>query len=298
MAVNWNDLRRQVDATIETTGTALVLCHDNGEPVEDSPLLPPPISMEARDTRLGAGELSLTLPAVGTRGQALPFVDYLVDKKLGVYDERGLIKPQTDELYMVTVCRRGQRLTYFIPDREASGVESPETVTIEGMHLVTGLQFLPCPSVPKTWLPRFEQWDQDAAGMYHTPRTYAPVEIATKADGYTATGPAERTIQRLIQDSLDAVNTAYGWGDDPAYVVDMTSTGRVSPVVNIRVTDDSIWDTVAPVAMLAGVDIDVDMWWPGDDPVLVRTGRSPEEVTLTSWAKPVGIVKVRQNERN
>lgn len=298
MAVKWSDLRKQVDTIIDEHGTALVLCHDNGEPVEDSPILPPPISMEARDTRLAAGELSLTLPAVGKRGQALPFVDYLVDKNLGVYDERGLIQPQTDELFMVNVCRRGQRLTYFIPDREAAGVESPETVSIEGMHLMTGLSFLPCPSVPKTWLPRFEQWGEDAAGKYRTPRDYAPVEIATKADGYTVTGPAERTIQRLIQDSLDAVNKAYGWSSDPAYVVDMSSTSRLSPVVNIRITDDSIWDTVAPVAMLAGVDIDVDMWWPGDDPVPVRTGRSPEEVTLTTWAKPVGIVKVRQNERN
>ena len=298
MTVNWSDLRKQVDNIIETHGTALVLCHDNGEPVEDSKILPPPISMEAHDTRLGAGELSLTLPAVGKRGQALPFVDHLVDKNLGVYDERGVITPQTDELFMVVVCRRGQRLTYFIPDREASGVESPETVTIEGTHLLTGLSFLPCPSVPKTWLDRFEQWDQDAAGMYRTPRDYAPVEIATKADGYTATGQAERTIQRLIQDSLDAVNTAYGWSADPAYVVDMASTGRLSPVVNIRITDDSIWDTVAPTAMLAGVNIDVDMWWPGDDPVLVRTSRSPEKFELTTWDKPVGIVKVRQNERN
>lgn len=296
--MNWDQFRKQVDHIVETRGTALVLCHDDGMPVEDAPLLPPPVKMEAHDTRLGAGELSLVLPAVGKRGQTLPFVDYLVDKNLGVYDERGVIQPQTDELFMVTMCRKGQRLTYFIPDREAEGAEAPTTLTISGTHLLTGMSFLPCPSVPQTWLARFEEWDQDAAGMYRTPRDYAPVEIATKADGYTATGPAEATIQHLIQDSLDAVNKAYGWERDPAYVVDMTATGRLSPTVNIRVTDDNIWDTVAQPAMLAGCSIDVDMWWPGDDPVPVRTSRDPREYTLTTWAKPIGVVKVRQNERS
>lgn len=291
MKGTWDDWRKHVDQVVADTGKWVGVLNGHGEPVTDMPPSLEPYSGE--HVRMSPeGGFRQTVATSVDAGTSSEIVDVLVDEGLGVFSESGVIAPSTERTFMVCVQVPGRRRAWLLPERAVTfGEVEPERLELEGVSLLSLLERWPCPSVPGTWLPGLKMWGEDAGGKYKTPRRYGPVELATRADGYTKRGPAEQVITELIQDSLDAVNRAMGWESRPHLVVDAQPSGRPSDVVNIRVADESVWDTVAGPAAVAGVDIDVDLWWPGDAPVTVL---EHGDLVEKSWSFPVGVVRVNR----
>lgn len=291
MKGSWADWRRHVDQVVADRGKWVGILNGSGEPELDMPPSLEPYSGEHVRMSPEAG-FRQTVATTLDNGATSQIVDLLVDEGLGVFSETGVIAPSTDRTFMVCVAVPGRRRAWLLPERAVTfGELAPERLEVEGVSMLSLLERWPCPSAPDTWKPNLTTWPEDAGGRYTTPRRYGPVELATRADGYTKRGPAELVITELIQESLDAVNRAMGWSARPHLVVDAKPSGRPSDVVNIRVEDDSVWETVSGPAAVAGVDIDVDLWWPGDAPVTVLERGKP---VSRSWSFPVGVVRVNR----
>lgn len=291
MRGTWADWRKHVDQVVADHGRWVGILNGYGEPELDMPPAVEPYEAEHVRMSPDAG-FQMTVATPIDREQTSHIVDLLVDHGLGVFSETGVIAPSTARTFMACVQVPGERRAWLLPDRAVLlGELAPETLSMEGVSMLSLLERWPCPSAPDTWKPNFEMWEEDAGGRYKTPRRYAPVEMANLADGYTKRGPAEKVIKELIQESLDAVNRAKGWTQRPHLVVDAAPSGRVSDIVNIRVEDESVWETVAGPAMVAGVDIDIDMWWPGDDPVTVF---DRGKLVQRSWTHAIGVVRVER----
>lgn len=296
---DWDAWRTHIDQVVADQGQWVGLCDENGEPVMDLPVT----TLDARVTMRQAANGELTMPTIGEWGQVHKAVDMLIADDLGAVDEQGELVPHTGPQPLLVVARRGGRAAYTIshPLSPIDAFRPPSTLTIPSVDLAALLEFWPAPSVPSTWVPGFETWTEDAAGPYETPRIYAPVEFATAADGYTVGGTAENpmsaelVIKTVIQDSLDAVNHMHGWVGDEHMVVDWEPSGHPSPPALIRVQDQPVLDTVQDTARDAGVNLTVDLWWPGDDPVLVRDP-DRQGASLTVWDRPIGVVRVRQSK--
>lgn len=298
----WNQWRATAQAHIEDRGVWVGLLNEDWEPIDT--LAPRPGSFSENDVRLSPPEVSFD--ADGQRaGEPSLIVDELVAEDLGVFDERGYFRAKNDVARSVCVWRAGerQRQAYFLPVTDAVVSNVVEELHLEGAGLLSLLDAWPAPSIPESWRGGFKLNRENAGGKYKTPREYSLFEVTTRLDGYTVNGPAETAIRVIIQDSLDAVNahmqSKYGWADKPHLVVDWSATGRTSPDVLIPVQDDYVLPTVADSARVAGVNISVDLWWPGDAPVTVRTskpGRSPVTTGPRSWSHPIGVVRVEQME--
>ena len=290
--VMWDSWRATVDAHIRDRGVWVGLLNENWEPIATIS----PRDFNETYTRLAAPEVSFD-HAGQQQGQLSTIVDELIAPDLGRFDERGVFEASNVVGRSVCVQRAGERdrQAYFIPYVDASGRSAPETVHVEAAGLLSLLDATPCPSIPESWRGGFTVQEGDAAGQYATPREYTLVEFATRADGYTVVAPAEAAIRTVIQDSLDAVQHHMGWSK-PHMVVDFAPTGRVSPDAAIRVEDDFILPTVAETARTAGVNISADLWWPGDEPVTVRTQHGSEEVVQRTWQHPIAVVRVEQME--
>lgn len=287
--MEWPQWRKHIDHVVHDEGRWVGLCDGWGKPIMR---MPPHISLTAPESRFAPGALELTVRTM-TDGVVSPVVDHMVAEGLGVFDETGKLVVKDNIVDMIVVVRPGMRRGYVTSYPTAQGgATAPTTLKIQGTDLLDRLQVWPCPSVPQSWLPNQELWTGDVVEYTH-PRELATMEMATTADGYTMSGPAEATIKTLIQDSLDAVNLQNGWTDTPHLVVDMTPTGIESPPVTIRVDDQMISDTVFPWAQMSGVNIRVDLWWPGDEPVLIRTP-DRQSTHLVSWTRAIGVIKVEQ----
>lgn len=291
MKGTWGDWRKHVDQVVADHEKWVGVLDGFGEPVMDMPPALEPY--QAEHVRMSPdASFQMAVSTQLDRGETSHIVDELVDNGLGVFSETGVIAPSTSRTFMVCVQVPGKRRAWLLPDRAVTlGALAPESLSMEGISMLSLLERWPCPSAPDTWKPNHELWGEDAGGRYKRPRRYAPIEMAARADGYTKRGPAEKVIKELIQESLDAVNRAKGWTKRPHLVVDAAPSGRPSDIVNIRVEDASVWETVSGPAMLAGVDIDVDMWWPGDDPVTVFSGKKTVE---RSWPHAIGVVRVER----
>lgn len=242
-------------------------------------------------TRLASSSVDVTV-AVSPGDRV---VEDLVGPNLGVTDDEGRLVPASGPTRLLMLVREnGERNVATIVHVVASGENSPSQLVINGVDLLDGLAWWPCPSIPLEWpKAEFTQWTTDASGdEYSTARTLAQVPIATRADGYTKRGPAVTVIRDLIQESFDAVNGLYGWLGDPHAVVAYTAGEDTSPEVFIRVNDDPILDTVSESARAAGVTLHADLWWPGDAPVRVKTSRDPEAYATKTWEHPIQVFHV------
>ena len=294
---DWDAWRDHIDQVVQDQGQWVGLCDENGMPVMDLPVT----TLDARATMRKASNGELTMPTIGKWGQVHKAVDMLVADDLGAVDERGELVPHTGPQPMLVVARKGGRAAYLIthPVSPVDAFRPPNTLTIPSVDLISMLDFWPAPSVPTTWQPEFDVWGEDAAGPYETPRTYAPMEMATMADGYTVGGTqeepmsAEMVVKTVIQDSFDAVNNMMGWVGDEHAVVDWEPSGHPSPPALVRVQDRAVLDTVQDVATNAGINIRVDLWWPGDGPVLVRDP-DRQGASLTVWDRPIAVVRAQQ----
>ncbi|MCT1450651.1 hypothetical protein [Corynebacterium sp. p3-SID1194] len=292
--------RETIDQAVADTGRWIGLCNGDGVPVVQ---LPPPVSMSAAERRLAPdAELELVVPARGKLAPTNAAVDYLIAEDLGRFDDEGYLVPATEGNFFVVVCLPGRRLAYEVVKARAEGpADAPSTLTIEGVSSTSLLQAHPAPSVPWTWHKSFwENWEGDAGGAYETIRRYAPVEMATRLDGYTIEGPAVSAIRRLCHQSFAAVNALQGWEGDPHLVVDYSVPSADGRRVVMPVTDDYLWDTFASTAEAAGVNVWTELWWPGDAPMLVPTGIDPEKdkPVLTTYQHPVFRVCVEEVDRD
>ncbi|GFK19194.1 hypothetical protein [Corynebacterium glutamicum] len=287
--MEWTEWRRHIDQVVKDEGRWIGLCDGWGKPIMR---MPPHLNLSAPESRFAAGTLDLTVQTL-MDGVVSPVVDHMVAEGLGVFDETGALIVKDNIVDMIAVVTRGFKRGYVTSYPVAQGGDlAPTSLKVHGTDLLDLLQMWVCPSVPQSWVPNQEIWLGDVV-EYETPREVATMEFATVADGFTMSGPAEDTIKTLIQDSFDSVNHQNGWSATPHLVVDMTPTGNESPHVNIRVQDQMISETVFPIAQMAGVNIRVELWWPGDDPVLVRTP-DRQSTVLTSWDRAIGVVKIEQ----
>ncbi len=286
----WDSWRATVDAHVRDRGVWVGLLNENWEPI---------CTISPRD--FNETYTRLTPPEVGfdhdgqVKGRPSTLVDELIAPDLGRFDEQGYFEASNVLGRSVCVQRADDRQAYFIPYVDASGKDAPESVHVEAAGLLSLLDATPCPSVPESWRGGFQTVKADAAVTYTTPREYSLVELATRADGYTVVGPAERAIRTVVQDSLDAVQHHMGWVR-PHIVVDYAPTGRTSPDAAIRVEDDFILPTVAETARTAGVNVSADLWWPGDPAVTVRTQHGSDETVARTWKHPIAVVRVEQME--
>lgn len=286
----WDAWRASIDAWVAAHGEWVGLLNGSGEPVCQ---LPPIIEMEAKQTRLAAADISITVTLQGHSGVTHPVVERMVSQGLGRQDSSGRLMPDSNKTWMIAVVRDGVRRVYLVTFPVVSLVRGvPVKMRFEGTDLNVLLEETPCPSVPAIWGHEpFREWTQDAGGAYTKPRSYAPIELATVARGYTKRDTAERAIQDVIQDSLDAVmRLKPSFSARPHLAVDYTSTGRTSPTVTIRREDKTIWETIADTARLAGVSVWVDLWWPGDPPIPLRGGGT------WSGLNPIGVIRAQQME--
>lgn len=288
----WAGYRKDIDRTVQDFGQCFILTDGNFEPICQLPAI---VEGTGGETRFDSAELSVVIPAMTSDGEPHTAVDALVDSGFGRTDETSRLVPVMDESRFVVVQRAGGRRCYKVVFPRLL-IEDGETsqLRIEGVSLVTLLQQWPCPSVPVLWGHEpIRDWEEDAGGKYGRTYRYGPIEMATVAHGYTAHGPAVPTIRKVVQESLDAGNRAQGW-DRPHMVVDMAPVADTSPVVAIRRVDNTIWDTIITPARLAGVDVRVDLWWPGDVPVQVDYESAGKRVTGDWSGGQVLVVRVEQ----
>lgn len=279
--------RRHIDAVVRDEGQWVGILDEEGMPILDVPSI---IRVTAPEARLATSSVEVAVSVHD--GAGLRLMEELIADGLGRVDAEKRLIPASGPARLLCVVRPGERLVYTVTHSVASGGLSPSEVTIHGVDLVDSLAWWPCPSIPATWAAAdFAAWTTDASGtQYRWPRRLALVEFATAADGYTVKGPARDTIRHLIQDSFDAVNTAMGW-DTPHAVVDFSGGTDTSPETIIRTDDSPIFDTIAEPAKQAGIAIEVDLWWPGDPAITIRTtDRTTTEAT--TWPYPIQIVRV------
>lgn len=282
--------RKHIDQVVEDEGQWFGILNENGHPIYEFGGI---VRVSFPETRLAASSVEATVNvSPGDR-----ILDDLVGEGLGVVDDAGRLAPANGPLRMLCQIRPGERQVAYITHTVVEGCGTPSTLTIHGVDLMDMLSTWPCPSIPVEWSAHeFSEWSTDASNTkYTTPRTLAQLPFATKADGYTVSGPARDTVRRLVQDSFDGVNALYGWADAHA-VVEFDGTPDDSPRVVIRVNDDPVLETVAEPARSAGLGIEVRLWWPGDAPVRVRTKRDPERTAGSAWSTPKLIVRVYEVE--
>ncbi|OFQ34014.1 hypothetical protein HMPREF2943_03100 [Corynebacterium sp. HMSC072D12] len=284
------EIRKRIDYTVSTREQWVGICNEDGWPIMDITAI---ANVSASETRgeTASCEVAVEVPE-GSR-----LIDELVGSDTGI-NKTGELEIAGAAARLLVVQRAGMRMAYTITHTVATGKTAPTQLTIHGVDLIESLAAWPCPTIPLQWQnASFTQWTTDASGQeYTTTRELARVEMGTAADGYTVDGPAAATVRTLIQDSLDAVNTAMGWADSPHMVVDFPMGEDTSPRLVIRTNDDTIWETIAAPAHSAGLTISVDLWWPGDTPLRRRASRDPATYAEWSPTVPIQLVTVEVSQ--
>lgn len=279
---DWDTYKKHREAVVREEGQYLGLLDHDGNLLCH---LPPCIELQAPQARNAVTNLEATFPLHGDNPEVLhPITEHLVAHDLGRLTPDGRFQPVIDHARLVIVERAGARRAYKVTHVKVEGIgDRPSQMTIYGASLIDfALGGIPCASFPGSWKPNtFRSFERDEGAVYDTPREMAPIELAAIADGFSVHGPAEATLRRLIERSLQA---AYDVTGHPrGIVVDQHSTGLPSPEVYIRPSDGYILDEIADIATMAGVHLYAHLWLPGDP--------QPAGHTLDT---PTCVVKVRQ----
>lgn len=277
---DWTSFHKHRQHLIKTTGQWAGLLNEDGEPLHD---LPPVIDIQGDTTRTDLSELTITLQVKSPTGTIHPIVNDIIADQLGKTDNQARLQPAAQPTRFICFERPGLRRTYKIMFCVAHGTHTPSTITIHAVTILDLLNGLPAWSNPRSIDGEFKHINQDFATMWKTPRNVAGFTLATKADGYTVHGPATTAIKRIIDESMNTTMKLTGHKDPP--IVCTIAPGPSSPDVFIRPEDDSVWDTVVPIATAAGVEIGATLWFPGDENPL-------------QLSKPTVVVTLRQQERN
>ena len=294
-SAEWSWWRGHIEQVVETDGYWAGVLNGEGEPFLELGAAEFDLSTQ----NLDATEGTLSVPVVED-GEVHPLVREFFGAGFGT-DAGTILEPGESKGLMLCVQHPGGiegRHVSFIeyPTVEPGADGEPEKLTFNTMELLGVLNFRLGVSIPDTWGAQpFKDWSQDEGGAYRVKRSLSPVELATTSWMLTTgakqagdvsveinySGDAVERVASVIQDSLDAADKLDGAGQ--AFVV--TSEG-VGPRVRIAKRDQTLWDTVAQTARLAGVGLSARMWWPGDDPVAVHRGKS------ATFSGAMGVIRV------
>lgn len=242
------------------------LAGPDGEPLMD---LPAPLpDFEIPETHNATSAARVKFNILGRRGQIHPAVGALIDENIGTTDSEARLQPALRGVHFLVYEKHGVRLTYLIAAATLTGPYSaPNTLEIQAADMLTLVDGIPLWSYPRSLRGQWAELDRDYAAGWKEKRHLQNVQFAAQADGFVLSGDAEPTIRRAIVESLDATWKAIGRTDDPPVVVSTKTSGNPSPKVMIRPDDGFLWQTLAPIAAMAGTTINARMWWPGDPAV-------------------------------
>lgn len=283
--VQW---RSHIDQVVSDEGQWVGVADENGYPIYE---LEGELTFPKQYLAAASAEITVAVQP-GDR-----VLDDLVGDRLGETDSVGRLVPASGPTRLLLLVRPGERRAATITHAVASGQAAPSSLTIHAVDILDGLAWWPCPSIPGDGWERthWEVWKEDAAGKkYEKPREMAALQFATKLLNYAKRGKSKTLLRILTQDSFDAVNRLYGWSD-PHAVVEFggrDSSGETA----IRVNDDSVWDTIAEPARAAGLHVEVDLWWPGDDPVAVRADHDGTRTKMLTYQHPIQVVRINEIE--
>ena len=171
---------------------------------------------------------------------------------------------------------RAYRITHVVVSGD--GNVPPGQMEIHGTDMLMELNRHIAWTAPTTVSGKYTRFTRDWNGpenigmLFTRPRELQDVKMVTTADGVTLGDGkgAEETIRYAISRSLETGWKAAGVPEviaDPPIVVDPNGSGLRSPEVLVRMTDEKLLDTLAPVAARAGVRISARLWLPGDPAV-------------------------------
>lgn len=283
--VDWVAHKKHRDQIIADQGWYIGMLDENGEPFSWG--MPPIVEMNAPETRHEPSSLSMTLRLKDRNGVLHPAANDLIAEGLDVDDEGALV-PVLDRTRMVVIEIPGgkpeSRRAFKVVSSTPQGEAEPAVMPLDGTDVLDMLNGIPAPSITSSWTGQWIQADRDWAVQWSKTREIQDLRLSSVADGFTDSGPAEATIRTLIINSLNAAFRAINV-TDPPIVVDRRATGRPSPRVMIRKTDDYIWPTISAHAAAAGVVVSARLWLPGDT-------WSPYGVAV---ARPTVVIFVEQH---
>lgn len=299
---SWEDFKKHREQAIKDHNVYICLLDHNGNHIID---LPPHSSITYKTQKLSHTDCDIEIPlSTGTFRASHLVTDELIAEDLVQVDSVGRLVPSFKRQRLLLIEEEGRREVYRVAKTDAqlySTQTIPNTAIVNGISLTDYLEAFPAPANLKAW--REAKWHKIDRDWVNKPwskeRLMAEVQMAEIADGFSETGKADKVIKKIIQDSIDAVGQSRGWSK-PHMVVDQSPNEIESPDATIRLTDVSIWETVADYALYAGITIDCNLWLPGDDPVYVRTAydvnTKKETFGKRTFDHPIIVVKVIQGE--
>lgn len=284
--VQW---RKHIAQVVADEGEWIGVADENGYPIYE---LVGKINFPESHLQAASAEITVNVEP-GDR-----ILDDLAGDKLGVTDSAGRLVPANGPARMIVLERPGRRRAASITHVVVRGRSTPSEMTLHGVDLVDGLDCWPCPSVPRAWdEAEWSEWTTDASWEpYRKKRILSLVRFATQLFGYAKRGKARDLLRILVQDSFDSVNKLHGWSDNPHAVVAFGGEEDTSPESAIRISDDSVWATIAETARSSGLKVEVDLWWPGDDPIPVRADHDGKKIERKTFPHPIQVVRIEQLE--
>ena len=283
-----NQWKSHIDTIVDDEGQWIGIADENGYPLYELHG-----QLKFPQAQLSASSAEMT---VHVHPQD-PILNDLVGNNLGATDKEGRLLPIAGPTRLLILTRGNTRRAALITHVIVGGTSTPSTVTIHAVDLLDGLASWPAPSIPVEWIHARNNWKQLSADESHTDygQVYevARVPFATKLLMYREEGPAKTVIRNIIQDSFDAVNALMGWGR-PHAVVAYDGGKDTTAHVQMRINDDPVLDTVAETARQCGLAITVELWWPGDAAVTVRTDQEGTKTREQTWSHPIQIVRVEE----
>lgn len=279
MEVTWADHKKHRDAVVRDEGQWVGLFDERAEHIM---VLPPLLSMDAPETTNVPVSFRATVVVRTPGGEIDPLVEELFANGISSAraDNEGRMELSLRATRFVVVARPGILRAYRITHVVVSGDGNvpPGQMEIHGTDMLMELNRHIAWTAPTTVSGKFTRFTRDWNGpeniglLFTRPRDLQDVKMVTTADGVTLGDGkgAEETIRYAIARSLETGWKAAGVPEvtaDPPIVVDPNGSGLASPEVLVRMTDEKLLDTLAPVAARAGVRISARLWLPGDTAV-------------------------------
>lgn len=279
MEVTWADHKKHRDAVVRDEGQWVGLFDERAEHIM---VLPPLLSMDAPETTNVPVSFRATVVVRTPGGEIDPLVEELFANGISSAraDNEGRMELSLRATRFVVVARPGILRAYRITHVVVSGDGNvpPGQMEIHGTDMLMELNRHIAWTAPTTVSGKYTRFTRDWNGpenigvLFTRPRELQDVKMVTTADGVTLGDGkgAEETIRYAITRSLETGWKAAGVPEviaDPPIVVDPNGSGLQSPEVLVRMTDEKLLDTLAPVAARAGVRISARLWLPGDPAV-------------------------------
>ena len=274
--MTWADHKKHRDAVVRDEGQWVGLFDERAEHIM---VLPPLLSMDAPETTNVPVSFRATVVVRTPDGEIDPLVDELFASGIAGAraDSEGRMELSLRATRFVVVARPGILRAYRITHVVVSGDGNvpPGQMEIHGTDMLMELNRHIAWTAPTTVSGKYTRFTRDWNGpeniglLFTRPRDLQDVKMVTTADGVTLGDGkgAEETIRYAIARSLETGWKAAGVPEviaDPPIVVDPNGSGLRSPEVLVRMTDENLLDTLAPVAARAGVRISARLWLPGD----------------------------------